>query len=117
MLLAAGVGVCVLGLLAIGFGIPISDTSFGNALLIAGVVVLCTGIILLGMWLAVRELAKLAAAPGAYATRPAAWRSPCAFSRSLKSNKAVLNGPCSIFRTCTPVGETQLVPAKFQSVL
>jgi hypothetical protein len=59
VLLATGVGVTVLGLLAIGFGIPISDTSFGNALLIAGVVILCTGVVLIGMWLAVRELAKL----------------------------------------------------------
>jgi hypothetical protein len=59
VLLATGVGVSLLGLLAIGFGIPISDTSFGNALLIAGVVILCTGVVLIGMWLAVREVAKL----------------------------------------------------------
>jgi type IV secretory pathway VirB10-like protein len=59
VLLAAGVGVCVLGLLAIGFGIPISNTSFGNALLIAGVVILCTGLILVGMWLVARELGRL----------------------------------------------------------
>src|SRR5687767_9912287 len=72
VLLAAGVGVCVLGLLAIGFGIPISDSSFGNALLIAGVLILCTGVILIGMWLAVRELAKLIGAPTGYAARPAA---------------------------------------------
>lgn len=57
VLLAAGIGVCIMGLLAVGFGIPISDTSFGNALLIAGVVVLCTGMILLGMWFVARELA------------------------------------------------------------
>ena len=56
VLLAAGIGVCIMGLLAIGFGIPISDTSFGNALLIAGVVILCTGLILVGMWLVAREL-------------------------------------------------------------
>src|SRR5436190_22562247 len=56
VLLAAGIGVSVLGLLAIGFGIPISASSFGNALLIAGVVVFCTGLILVGMWLAAREL-------------------------------------------------------------
>jgi hypothetical protein len=59
MLLAAGIGVCIVGLLAIGFGIPISDTSFGNALLIAGVVILCTGLVLLGMWLVARELSNL----------------------------------------------------------
>ncbi|MDQ8728555.1 hypothetical protein [Bradyrhizobium sp. LHD-71] len=59
VLLAAGVGVLVMGLLAVGFGIPISDSSFGNALLIAGVVILCTGLILIGMWFVARELVKL----------------------------------------------------------
>jgi hypothetical protein len=78
VLLAAGIGVCTLGLLAIGFGIPISDTSFGNALLIAGVVVLCTGLVLLGMWLVVRELSGLTklvlgqGARGVVPQRPAA---------------------------------------------
>lgn len=76
VLLAAGVGVCVVGLLAIGFGIPINDTSFGNALLIAGVVILCTGLILIGMWLVARELARLVAAQGAYAVRPVAAPKP-----------------------------------------
>jgi hypothetical protein len=87
VLLAAGVGVCVVGLLAIGFGIPISDTSFGNALLIAGVVILCTGVVLLGMWFVARELsnaaklvaAQLGAAPGPIAaSRPAAPANPFA---------------------------------------
>jgi hypothetical protein len=75
VLLAAGIGVCIMGLLAVGFGIPISDTSFGNALLIAGVVILCTGLILLGIWLAARELVgltKLVLTQGAQPGRPAA---------------------------------------------
>jgi hypothetical protein len=74
VLLAAGIGVCIVGLLAIGFGIPISDTSFGNALLIAGVVILCTGLILVGMWLVARELVglmKLVVAQGVQGARPA----------------------------------------------
>lgn len=60
VLLAAGIGVSVMGLLAIAFGVPISDSSFGNALTIGGIVVLCTGLILLGMAFVVRELANLA---------------------------------------------------------
>jgi hypothetical protein len=76
VLLAAGIGVCILGLLAIGFGIPISDTSFGNALLIAGVVVLCTGIVLLGMWLVVRELSNLTKLVLGQATQPARATAP-----------------------------------------
>lgn len=72
VLLAAGVGVSVLGLLAIGFGIPIHDSSFGNALLIAGVVILCTGFILIGMWFVGRELVGIAKllAQGARAAPP-----------------------------------------------
>ena len=75
VLLAAGIGVCMMGLLAVGFGIPISDTSFGNALLIAGVVILCTGLILLGMWFVARELVgltKLVVAQGTQGARPVA---------------------------------------------
>src|SRR5262245_30942477 len=71
VLLAAGIGVCILGLLAFGFGIPISDTSFGNALLIAGVVVFCTGLILVGMWLVARELVGLTRLVLAQGTQPA----------------------------------------------
>lgn len=69
VLLAAGIGVSVLGLLAIGFGIPISDTSFGNALLIAGVVIFCTGLILVGMWLVARELVSAVRLGAGQATR------------------------------------------------
>lgn len=72
VLLAAGIGVGVAGLLAIGFGIPISDSSFGNALMIGGVVVLCTGLILVGMSFVVRELAKLVAAQATVAVTPLA---------------------------------------------
>lgn len=57
-LLAAGIGLCVVGVLAIALGFPISETSFGNALLIAGVFVVCTGLILTGMWLATRALIR-----------------------------------------------------------
>lgn len=73
VLLAAGVGVCVVGLLAIGFSVPISDTSFGNALTIGGVVIVCTGIVLIGMSFVARELAKLTrlvGAQGVSAARP-----------------------------------------------
>jgi hypothetical protein len=80
VLLAGGVGVSVLGLLAIGVAIPISESSFGNALLIAGVVILCTGLILIGMWFVGRELAAVAkllaqgaqASPDVVSVRPSA---------------------------------------------
>lgn len=64
VLLAAGAGVTFLGLLAVLFGLPISDTSFGNALLIGGVVVLCTGLLILAMWFVGRQLERIAALLG-----------------------------------------------------
>ena len=36
VLLVAGIGLVLAGLLAIGFGIPIKEFSFGNTLILAG---------------------------------------------------------------------------------
>ena len=58
--LVVGIGLALAGLLAIGFGIPIKEFSFGNTLILAGVMVSCTGFVLLGLWMAVRELKSLA---------------------------------------------------------
>ena len=55
-LLVAGIGVLLVGLLAIGFGIPVKEFSFGNTLILVGAVTACTGTVLLGLWAAVREL-------------------------------------------------------------
>jgi hypothetical protein len=55
LFVAAGV-LGAAGLLALGFGIPIKDTTFGNAMLLSGMVLLCTSLILVGLGLVVREL-------------------------------------------------------------
>ena len=68
VLLVAGIGLLLAGLVAIGFGIPINEFSFGNTLIVAGTVAACTGMLLLGLWMAVRELKKIA--------RPAGRRRP-----------------------------------------
>lgn len=60
MLLIAGVGVLVAGLLAIGFGIPVKEFSFGNTLILAGAIAACTGAILFGLSVVVRELQNIA---------------------------------------------------------
>src|SRR5690348_13282876 len=60
VMLVAGIGLVVAGLLAIGFGIPIKEFSTGNTLIMAGVVGVCTGVIMLGLWIAVRELKNIA---------------------------------------------------------
>jgi hypothetical protein len=59
-MLVAGIGLVLAGLLAIGFGIPIKEFSTGNTLIIAGVMGVCTGAIMLGLWMAVRELRNIA---------------------------------------------------------
>jgi hypothetical protein len=60
LLLIAGIGAVLAGLLAIAFGIPIKEFGFGNTLILVGVVGVCTGTILLGLSLVVRELKIIA---------------------------------------------------------
>jgi hypothetical protein len=60
LLLVAGIGFILAGLAAIGFGVPINEFGFGNTLIVAGTVTACTGMLLLGLWIAVRELRNIA---------------------------------------------------------
>ncbi|MEY2503329.1 MAG: hypothetical protein QOI07_3666 [Verrucomicrobiota bacterium] len=60
MLLIAGIAVLAAGLLAIAFGIPVKEFSLGNTLILAGAVAACTGVILLGLAVVVRELQNIA---------------------------------------------------------
>src|SRR6185295_5668254 len=60
MLLIAGIAVLAAGLLAVIFGIPVKEFSFGNTLILAGVAAVCTGVILLGLAVVVRELQNIA---------------------------------------------------------
>jgi hypothetical protein len=66
-LLVAGLVFLVVGVLAIGFGIPIKEFSVGNTLIASGVAGSCTGVILIALSLLLRELKgiahALAAAP------------------------------------------------------
>jgi hypothetical protein len=59
VLLIAGIGILLAGLVGIGFGIPVKEFSFGNTLIVTGVVAACTGMIMLGLWMVVRELKNL----------------------------------------------------------
>jgi len=65
VMLVAGFGFVLAGLLAIGFGIPVKEFSFGNTLILTGVLGVCTGAIMLGLWMAVRELKNVARRLGA----------------------------------------------------
>jgi hypothetical protein len=59
-LLIAGIGFVLAGLLGIVAGIPVKEFSFGNTLILAGAVTTCTGMIMLGLWMVVRELRTIA---------------------------------------------------------
>jgi hypothetical protein len=59
VVLIAGIALLVAGLVTAGLGIEL-DLSFGNTLLLAGVIVACTGVLMLGLWIAVRELKAIA---------------------------------------------------------
>jgi hypothetical protein len=60
VLLIAGIGFLLAGLLAIGFGIPVKEFSFGNTLILTGAIFACTGAMLLGLWVLIRELKNFA---------------------------------------------------------
>jgi hypothetical protein len=59
-MLVAGIGLVLAGLLAIGFGVPVKEFSFGNTLILTGVIGVCTGAIMFGLSMAVRELQNIA---------------------------------------------------------
>jgi hypothetical protein len=60
VLLIAGIGFVLAGLLAIILGMPVKEFSFGNTLILAGAIMACTGMLMLGLWTAVRELRNIA---------------------------------------------------------
>ena len=64
-MLVAGFGLLLAGLLAIGYGVQYKEFSVGSTLILSGVFGFCTGLIMLGLWLNVRELRNLAQRLGA----------------------------------------------------
>ncbi|MGO4713913.1 DUF308 domain-containing protein [Bradyrhizobium sp. 2TAF24] len=61
-LFVAGLVILVVGLLGIGFGIPVKEFSFGNTLIVTGALGACTGALLIAIGLVVRELRSIARA-------------------------------------------------------
>jgi hypothetical protein len=59
VMLVAGIGLVLAGLLAIAYGIGV-QLSTGNTMIIAGMIGVCTGMIMLGFWTTVRELKNIA---------------------------------------------------------
>ena len=58
-LLIGGTVVLCVGVLTIVFGIPIKEFSVGNTMILAGAVVACTGLVLMGLYFVGRELRNL----------------------------------------------------------
>jgi hypothetical protein len=58
VMLIAGIGLLMAGLLTVGFGIQL-DLSLGNTLILTGAIGACTGIMMLGLWTVVRELRNI----------------------------------------------------------
>jgi hypothetical protein len=80
VLLIAGIAFLLAGLLGIVIGVPVKEFSFGNTLILAGVVSACTGMITLGLCVVVRELKDIAGrlGPDAAAAPRAAFPTPSA---------------------------------------
>jgi hypothetical protein len=64
-MLVSGIGLILAGLLAVGYGIQYKEFSVGSTLILAGVVGVCTGILMFGLLAAVRELRSIARRFGA----------------------------------------------------
>ena len=62
VLMVVGVLITAIGLVTIGFGIPINAFSLGNTLIITGATSVVGGLILIGLAAAVRQLKRIAEA-------------------------------------------------------
>jgi hypothetical protein len=69
-MLVVGIGLVLVGLLATGYGITINEFSTGNTLILSGVNGVCAGAIVLGLWMAVRELQNIARRLGGGVAQP-----------------------------------------------
>jgi hypothetical protein len=59
VMLIAGIGLVLAGLLTVGLGIQL-DLSLGNTLILTGAIAACTGVVMIGLWTVVRELREIA---------------------------------------------------------
>jgi hypothetical protein len=71
LLLMAGIGAFLGGLVAILFGIPVKEFSFGNTLIVVGAMAACTGMIMIALAVVVGELKTIARRLGSRAVAEA----------------------------------------------
>lgn len=110
VLLIAGIGFVLAGIVAIVFGIPVKEFSFGNTLMLIGAVSICTGMILVGLAAVVGELKLIARR---VAGRPVAEPRPRDFlppipagGRAGASEGARLQDPVAADPAASPSAET-----------
>src|SRR5215475_7242436 len=60
VLLGARIGLLLVGLGALGYGVQYKEFGFGNTLVVAGAVSACTGFLMIGLWAVTRELQTIA---------------------------------------------------------
>ena len=60
VLLGTGIGLLLVGLGALGYGVQYKEFGFGNTLVVAGAVATCSGFLMVGLWTVVRELRTIA---------------------------------------------------------
>ena len=60
VLLGAGIGLLLVGLAALGYGVQYKEFGFGNTLVVAGAVSACSGFLMTGLWAVARELQTIA---------------------------------------------------------
>lgn len=98
-LLIAGIGFLLAGLLGIILGIPVKEFSFGNTEILGGVITACTGAILLGLWMVIRELREIAqelafgAAATPRAALPQAETGPAPHDHAAENDGLLFNQP------------------------
>ena len=98
-LLIAGIGFLLAGLLGVAFGIPVKEFSFGNTEILAGVITACTGAIMLGLWMVIRELREVAqalafgAAVTPRAASPQPDPGPAPYGQAAESDGSLFNQP------------------------
>jgi len=102
VLLIAGAGLLLAGLLTVGFGIQV-DLSFGNTLILSGTVVACTGMIMLGLWALARELRRITPRFGSAASMET--RTGTRASLSAPRNQAAENAGFSFSRDLPELGD------------
>jgi hypothetical protein len=92
-LLIAGIVFLLAGALGIFLGIPVKEFSFGNTLILAGVVSGCTGMLTLGLAAVIREMQQIAGRleSGAAAAAPSPYPAAGAAPRSQPENSGFVS--------------------------